>query len=73
MPVDSEVVLNIVCDNSACPGNSLPTDDRTGWTFITAEVYGEPGAQYVYCSPECASTVGDKLAAAQAEEPAPAP
>lgn len=72
MPVDSTVTLAITCDNPACPGNDLPVDDRTGWTFITAEVYGKPSTQYVYCSAECASTVGEQLAAAQAEEPEPA-
>lgn len=73
MPVDQDVTLHIACDNPACPGNELPVDDRTGWTFVSAEVYGEPPRQYVYCCADCAGTVGDALTAAQAEsEPRPA-
>lgn len=64
MPVEQETVLTITCDNPACPGNDLPVDDRTGWTFITTEVYGEPTEQHVYCCAECAGTIGDVLAAA---------
>lgn len=67
MPVDSETVLNIVCDNPACPGNSLSPIDRMGWTFVNAEVYGQPGTQFVYCCADCAGTVGTALAAMEAE------
>jgi hypothetical protein len=71
MPVVSETVLHITCDNPACPGNDLDATDRTGWTFVSTEVYGEPGTQFVYCCADCAGTVGDALTA-QAAEPAPA-
>jgi hypothetical protein len=67
MPVDQDTTLNITCDNEACPGNSLDATDRTGWTFVNAEVYGEPGHQFVYCSSDCAATVGPALDAKRAE------
>ena len=65
MPVDQETVLNITCDNAACPGNSLPVDDRTGWTFVSTEVYGQVPTQFVYCSADCAGTVGNALREAE--------
>jgi len=65
MPVTQEEVLHIVCDNAACPGNDLPANDRIGWTFINAEVYGEPTQQYVYCCADCAGTVSTALKDAQ--------
>lgn len=68
MPVEQTTSVAITCDNPDCPGNDLPTDDRTGWTFVNTEVYGEPPTQYVYCCAMCAGTVGDALAAK--EEPA---
>ena len=61
MPVEQETVLSITCDNDACPGNSLATDDRTGWTFVNVEVYGEPTQQFVYCSPDCVGTLNTRL------------
>lgn len=67
MPVDSTTTLDITCDNPACPGNDLDATDRTGWTFVSTEVYGQPGTQFVYCCAMCAGTVGDALAAADAE------
>lgn len=63
MPITSENVVNIACDNPACPGNKLDAHDRAGWTFVSTEVYGEPSAQYVYCCADCAATLGDALAA----------
>ena len=65
MPVTQEIVLDIVCDNPACPGNTLDPTDRTGWTFVSAEVYGEPGTQHVYCCADCASTIGESLKEAE--------
>lgn len=62
MPVDQTTVLSITCDNSACPGNELDPADRTGWLFITSEVYGESPVQHVFCSSECVN-------AATASEP----
>ena len=62
MPVEQENVVNISCDNEACPGNDLDPADRTGWTFVSTEVYGQPTTQFVYCCPACAGTVGDALA-----------
>lgn len=69
MPVDQEVTLSISCDNPACPGNDLDTADRTGWTFVTTEVYGQPTQQHVYCCAMCAGTVGDALAQDESSEP----
>jgi hypothetical protein len=62
MPVDQENVVNIVCDNPNCPGNTLDPTDRTGWTFVTTEVYGEPTQSHVYCSVDCVSTITTVLA-----------
>jgi hypothetical protein len=54
MPVDQEVKLKIKCDNPECPGHdNLSAEDRTGWIFISSEVYGEPTAQHVFGSVEC--------------------
>lgn len=64
MPADSVTVLRITCDNPACPGNSLDPADRTGWLFVTSEVYGQPTMQTVFCSATCVS-------AAAASEPSP--
>lgn len=61
MPVVEEIVVDIACDNPACPGNALDSHDRSGWTFISAEVYGEPSAQHVYCCATCAGTISDAL------------
>jgi len=55
MPVVEETVLHITCDNPTCPGNSLDPKDRTGWTFVTSEVYGEPTQSNVFCSAACVS------------------
>jgi hypothetical protein len=53
MPVDQETTLSITCDNPACPGNDLDATDRIGWTFVSTEVYGQPGTQFVYCCGMC--------------------
>jgi hypothetical protein len=70
VPVETETVTNISCDNPSCPGNDLDPHERTGWTFVSTEVYGQPGTQFVYCSADCAGTVGDALTA-QTAEPSP--
>jgi hypothetical protein len=67
MPVDQTVTLAISCDNPACPGNSLDATDRTGWTFVNTEVYGQPPTQFVYCCADCAGTVGEALRSAETE------
>jgi len=56
MPVETTETLNISCDNPDCPGNDLDPADRTGWLFITSEVYGDPTSQHVFCSAGCVST-----------------
>lgn len=68
MPVDQTTTLAITCDNEACPGNALDPTDRTGWTFVNTEVYGQPGTQFVYCCGMCAGTVGEVLTAREGEE-----
>lgn len=65
VPVNQSTTLDIVCDNPDCPGNDLPTDDRNGWTFVTTEVYGQPGEQHVYCCADCAGTVSEALREAE--------
>ena len=69
MPVTSAEVLHIVCDNAACPGNTLDASDRTGWTFITAEIYGLPTGSYVFCCSACAATISTQLDEARAAAP----
>lgn len=61
MPVSEESVLHIVCDNPACPGNSLPVDDKAGWSFVDVEVHGTGVAHAVYCSAGCVSADADAL------------
>lgn len=54
MPVEETSVLNITCDNPRCPGhNDVDPSSRTGWLFITSEVYGEPTATHVYGNVGC--------------------
>jgi len=67
MPVTQAEVLHIVCDNAACPGNTLPDNERTGWTFLNTEVYGQATQQFVYCCADCAGTVGQALKDAEAK------
>lgn len=74
MPVDQEATLTIVCDNPDCPGNDLDPADRTGWLFVSSEVYGSPTQQHVYCSPDCAGTHGPvAFVAPEQDEPPPLP
>jgi len=54
MPVEEATVTSITCDNPACPGNELDKNDRTGWLFVTTEVYGDLAQQHVYCCADCA-------------------
>ena len=55
MGIEEVSNLNITCDNPDCPGTKLDPTERKGWLFVTAEVYGEPSVQQVFCSYECAS------------------
>ena len=55
MPVEETVTLHIVCDNPACPGNTLDPASRAGWLFVNSEVYGEPSQSHVFCSAACVS------------------
>jgi len=63
MPITEVTVLKIECDNTACPGNKLDSKDRTGWLFVSSEVYGEPGQQHVYCCADCAGADAASFAA----------
>jgi hypothetical protein len=55
MPSDMTVTHTIVCDNPACPGNTLDPGDRNGWLYVSSELYGEgPVVSHVYCSASCA-------------------
>jgi len=55
VPVNEKTTTVIACDNGACPGNVMPKNDREGWLFVNAEVYGQPTAQLVFCSAACLS------------------
>jgi len=65
MPVEQDIALTITCDNPSCPGNDLDAGDRTGWTFVNTEVYGQAGNQHVYCCADCAGAVSDVLREAE--------
>lgn len=76
MPVDQETVVNISCDNPDCPGHDLDPAERTGWLFVSHEVYGQPVAQHVFGDYQCMSAGaaatdedGDPLLAATAPQP----
>jgi hypothetical protein len=64
MPVAEETTLQISCDNSSCPGNQLDPAERTGWLFITSEVYGQPTNSHVYCCSDCAAADANVFAPA---------
>jgi hypothetical protein len=73
--MDTEQVVEISCDNPNCPGNhDLDPNSRTGWLFITSEVYGEPTQQSVFGSIGClnAATHGqpELFTGSPPEEPA---
>ena len=55
MSIEEKVSLSVTCDNPECPGTKLDPTGRDGWLFITAEVYGEPSQQKVFCGPSCAA------------------
>jgi hypothetical protein len=54
MPVEQKEVLLIACDNPDCPGHKdLDNSDRTGWLFVSSEVYGQPTQQHVFGNVDC--------------------
>jgi len=55
MPVEQANTVQITCDNPDCPGTDLDPADRTGWFFVTSEIYGQPTKQHVFCCKECAA------------------
>lgn len=68
MPVVETTTVHITCGNPDCPGNDLPTDDRTGWMFVTAEVYGQAvPPQRVVCSYGCLAAFAQKVADGEEE------
>jgi hypothetical protein len=69
MPKTETKVTKIECDNPACPGHHLKKNDPAGWLFVTAELYGDPPEQLVYCTYTCA---GAGLADDPAARPADA-
>lgn len=59
MPVEQTITVAIACDNPDCPGNELDPASRTGWLFVTHELYGEePAAQSVFCCYGCLGEAG---------------
>jgi len=80
VPIETTVTHNITCGNPNCPGTDLDPTDRTGWSFVTVEVYGQPvGEQRVFCSTECIAryaklvATGDEVWAHPNETIAPVP
>jgi hypothetical protein len=67
MPVEESNNLSIACDNCGETHGLDPTV-RTGWVFVTHEVYGEPTEQNVFGSFECASTKLTEIGAARANK-----
>lgn len=71
MPVDQTTTLAISCDNASCPGNDLDPTDRTGWLFVTSEVYGQSTSSHVYCCADCAGSDAQTFTASAEQKPAP--
>jgi hypothetical protein len=87
MGVSSTTVLEIICDNPACPGNDLNPESYEGWIQLTAQVtpvapvapegalpsplYFPIQSTAIYCSSSCASSVGAALDAAEDARNAP--
>jgi hypothetical protein len=67
--------VDITCDNPDCPGTDLDPANRTGWFFITSEIYGQPTQQHVFCSKECASAaaVNPNVSLGEPVTPGPGP
>lgn len=62
------ISLHITCDNPLCPGNDLPTDNRAAWMTVTSAT-PEVITEYIYCSPECAGSLGTALALRATDKP----
>jgi hypothetical protein len=75
MPTNTEVSLNIVCDNESCPGNVLDPTVRNGWLFVSVEPYGSPPNSGVFCCADCVAACTEELTqiAESAFPPAPMP
>ena len=59
MGVEEVSALRITCDNPDCPGTDLDPSDRTGWIFVSSEIYGKPTTQNVFCSSFCVGAHAD--------------
>jgi len=60
----------ITCDNPNCPGNDLDPASHYGWIQLTAVVnldgqFPVMSPAAFYCSPACAGTIEEPLAAAE--------
>lgn len=61
MPIETRTVVNIVCDNPACPGNDLDPASYEGWLQINAQMHQDSGSgmmmpvfqSFVFCSASC--------------------
>ena len=69
MPIDISTAETISCDNpnhSTNYPNGLPdtlaATDRTGWLFVTSEVYGQSTQSHVFCSAKCAADYANGVA-----------
>lgn len=56
MPLTETTTINIICDNSECPGNTLDPTNRDGWLFISNQISGA-SYDHVYCSYTCVNTI----------------
>lgn len=64
MPLVQTTTIDISCDNPACPGHDLDPADRTGWLFVTHEVYGENTESAVFGDYNCLSSASTLRATA---------
>jgi hypothetical protein len=80
MGVTSKTVIKIECDNPNCPGNSLDPKSFDGWIRVNMTTQQTPatakdqptpmpmtissGEQF-FCSPACAASIQETLAAAE--------
>jgi len=78
MGVETTTSMTITCDNPNCPGNSLDPASYVGWiqiqaTTVTSAEFAIPVPlpSAIYCSPACAGTIEEPLAAAEEARNAP--
>lgn len=59
MPITTEQVTAIACDNPKCPGipAALHADDQAGWVNLTVERYGSSVERHIVCSFACGAAV----------------